>query len=36
MATVKMLEDLEIWKLSRALCKDINTLANNTELSKDY
>ena len=36
MATVKMFEDLEIWKLSRILCKDINTVANNTELRKDY
>ncbi|PQJ68699.1 four helix bundle protein [Polaribacter butkevichii] len=36
MATVKMFEDLEIWKLSRVLCNDINTVANNTELRKDY
>ncbi|MHB0756365.1 four helix bundle protein [Polaribacter sp. M15] len=36
MATVKMFEDLEIWKLSRILCKDINTVANNTELKRDY
>ena len=36
MATVKMFEDLEIWKLSRILCKDINIVANNTELRKDY
>ena len=36
MATVKMFEDLEIWKLSRILCDDINKIANNTELRKDY
>ena len=36
MANVKMFEDLEIWKLSRILCKDINIVANNTELRKDY
>ena len=36
MATVKMFEDLEIWKLSRILCNDINIVANNTELRKDY
>ncbi|APG65641.1 four helix bundle protein [Tenacibaculum todarodis] len=36
MATVKMFEDLEIWKLSRILCNDINQVANNTELRKDY
>lgn len=36
MATVKVFEDLEIWKLSRALCNDINTVANNSELRKDY
>jgi len=36
MATVKQFEDLEIWKLSRILCNDINKVANNTELRKDY
>ena len=36
MATVKQFEDLEIWKLSRILCNDINTVANNTGLRKDY
>ncbi|PQJ80162.1 four helix bundle protein [Polaribacter porphyrae] len=36
MATVTKFEDLEIWKLSRILCNDINTLANNSELRKDY
>jgi four helix bundle protein len=36
MATVKQFEDLEIWKLSRILCNDINNVANNTELRKDY
>lgn len=36
MATVKVFEDLEIWKLSRVLCNDINTIANNSELKRDY
>lgn len=36
MATVKQFEDLEIWKLSRILCNDLNNVANNTELRKDY
>lgn len=36
MATVKIFEDLEIWKLSRILCNDIHTDANNTGLKKDY
>ncbi len=36
MATVKQFEDLEIWKLSRVFCNDINKVANNTELRKDY
>lgn len=36
MATVKQFEDLEIWKLSRVLCNDINTVANSTGLRKDY
>jgi len=36
MATVKKFEDLEIWKLSRVLCNEINTIANGTELRKDY
>ncbi|WP_418602293.1 four helix bundle protein [Hwangdonia sp.] len=36
MATVKQFEDLDIWKLARILCKDINKIANSTELRKDY
>lgn len=36
MATVKMFEDLEIWKLSRVLCNDIYDVANNSELKKDF
>ncbi|WP_445748250.1 four helix bundle protein [Polaribacter sp.] len=36
MATIKVFEDLEIWKLSRVLCEDINIVANNSELKKDY
>lgn len=36
MATISKFEDLEIWKLSRTLCNDINKVANATELRKDY
>lgn len=36
MATVKVFEDLEIWKLFRVLCEDINNVANNSELKKDF
>lgn len=36
MATVKQFEDLDIWKLSRILCDDIQKIANRTELRKDF
>jgi len=36
MATIKQFEDLEIWKLSRVLCNDINKLALRTDLQTDY
>ena len=36
MATIKQFEDLEIWKLSRILCNDINKLALRTDLRKDF
>ncbi|WP_178991698.1 four helix bundle protein [Winogradskyella schleiferi] len=36
MATVKQFEDLEIWKLARVLCKEINKIANATGLRTDY
>lgn len=36
MATVKQFEDLEIWKLARILCNDINKVANITGLRNDY
>jgi len=36
MATVKQFEDLEIWKLARVLCKEINEIANATGLRTDY
>lgn len=36
MASIKQFEDLEIWKLARVLCDDINKLAMNTELRTDY
>lgn len=36
MATVKQFEDLEIWKLARILCDDINKIAIGSELRGDY
>lgn len=36
MATIKQFEDLEIWKLARALCDDINKISNKTGLRNDY
>jgi len=36
MPKVKQFEDLEIWKLARILCNDINNLAINSELRSDY
>ncbi len=36
MPTIKQFEDLEIWKLSRILCNDINKVANNSDLRTDY
>ena len=36
MATIKQFEDLDIWKLSRTLCDDIQKVANRTELRKEY
>ncbi len=36
MAAVKQFEDLEIWKLARILCGDINNVAVNTGLKSDY
>ncbi|MDO5972248.1 four helix bundle protein [Flavivirga aquimarina] len=36
MPTVKQFEDLEIWKLARILCNDINKVAVNTNLKSDY
>lgn len=36
MATVIQFEDLEIWKLARILCTDINKIANSSELRGDY
>lgn len=36
MATVNKFEDLEIWKLSRMLCNDINKIANSSDLRTDY
>jgi len=36
MASIKQFEDLEIWKLSRVLCDEINKLALRTDLRTDY
>ena len=36
MASIKQFEDLEIWKLSRVLCEEINKLALRTDLRTDY
>ncbi|WP_179352840.1 four helix bundle protein [Winogradskyella vidalii] len=36
MATIKQFEDLEIWKLARVLCNDINQIANATKSRTDY
>ncbi|HRD59024.1 MAG TPA: four helix bundle protein [Ferruginibacter sp.] len=36
MATINRFEDLEIWKLSRSLSKEIFRLSQNGKLSKDY
>ena len=36
MATLNNFEDLEIWKLSRDICKDIYRIINYKEFSKDY
>ena len=36
MATVSCFEDLEIWKKSRVLCKNIFILTKKTEFSKDF
>ncbi len=36
MATVKKFEDLEIWQLSRILCKEIFEIIENTNLKSNY
>lgn len=36
MATINNFEDLKIWKLAREICKDIFTIINYKEFSKDY
>ncbi len=36
MATIKNFEELDIWKLSMALCNDIYKVIKDTELNKDY
>ncbi|RUA07196.1 MAG: four helix bundle protein [Flavobacteriia bacterium] len=36
MSTIRKFEDLEIWKLSRDICNDINMLIRSTPLEKDF
>ncbi|MFN8206630.1 MAG: four helix bundle protein [Bacteroidales bacterium] len=36
MATVKRFEDLETWKLSREICKDVFRLCQKPEISRDF
>lgn len=36
MASVKRFEDLEIWQLSRALCKDIYDVIESTNLKNNF
>ena len=36
MATYKTYEDLEVWKLSRELCKDIYSIIENTPLKNNW
>ncbi len=36
MATINNFEDLEIWMLAREICKDIYTIINHKEFSKDF
>jgi len=36
MAGVKSFEDLEVWKASRKLCKEIYIITNHDKFSKDY
>ncbi|MBI9068211.1 MAG: four helix bundle protein [Salinivirgaceae bacterium] len=36
MATITDFEDLDIWKLARNLCQDVNDIIINTKLQNDY
>jgi four helix bundle protein len=36
MATIKKFEDMEIWQLSRELCKEVYGFINLEEFSRDY
>ena len=36
MATIKNFEDLEIWKISRLLCNEIDIIIKSTPLNSDY
>src|SRR6187200_1926790 len=36
MATIKKFEDLEMWRLSRSLCKSVGDLIDKEKLNKNY
>ena len=36
MGTITKFEDLEIWKLARKLCSEVNTIISETDLNRDY
>lgn len=36
MATIKDFEELEVWKLAREICQDINRITHYADLSKNY
>ena len=36
MATIVNFEDLEIWKMSRKLCQEVNEIITTTPLEKDF
>jgi len=36
MATINQFEDLEIWKLARAICREVYRLTNTSPFNKDF
>ena len=36
MPTVKQFEDLDIWKLAREICQEVNRLTNTSPFNKDF